>query len=110
DVILEMLANVNLQKDIDAVARFGRIVIIGNRGSIEINRHRTTGQDASIIGLALWNASPAELASIMAALTAGLTNGTLRPVVGREFKLADASAAQNAVVEPGAYGKIGLVP
>jgi NADPH2:quinone reductase len=110
DVILEMLANVNLQKDIDAVARFGRIVIIGNRGTIEINPRGTMGKDASIIGLALWNASPAELASIMAALTAGLANGTLRPVVGREFKLADAAAAQKAVLEPGSYGKIVLVP
>jgi NADPH:quinone reductase len=110
DVILEMLANVNLQKDLDVVARFGRIVIIGNRGTIEINPRGTMGKDASIIGLALWNASAGELASIMAALTAGLANGTLRPVVGREFKLADAAAAQQAVLEPGAYGKIVLVP
>jgi NADPH2:quinone reductase len=110
DVILEMLANVNLQKDLDVVARFGRIVIIGNRGTIEINPRGTMSKDASITGLALWNASPGELASIMAALTAGLANGTLRPVVGREFKLADAAAAQKAVLEPGAYGKIVLVP
>ena len=110
DVILEMVANVNLQKDIDVVARFGRIVIIGNRGTIEINPRGTMGKDASITGLALFNASAAELASIMAALTAGLANGTLRPVVGREFKLADAAAAQKAVLEPGAYGKIVLVP
>jgi NADPH:quinone reductase len=110
DVILEMLANVNLQKDLDVIARFGRIVIIGNRGTIEINPRGTMGKDASITGLALWNASPAELASIMAALTAGLANGTLRPVVGREFKLADAAAAQQAVLEPGAYGKIVLLP
>jgi NADPH2:quinone reductase len=110
DVILEMLANVNLQKDLDVVARFGRIVIIGNRGTIEINPRGTMGKDATITGLALWNASAAELASIMAALTAGLANGTLRPVVGREFKLADAAAAQKSVLEPGAYGKIVLVP
>ena len=110
DVIIEMLANVNLQKDLDVVARFGRIVIIGNRGAIEINPRGTMGKDASITGLALWNASAAELASIMAALTAGLANGTLRPVVGREFKLADAAAAQKAVLEPGAYGKIVLLP
>jgi NADPH2:quinone reductase len=109
DVILEMLANVNLQKDLDVVARFGRIVVIGNRGTTEINPRGTMGKDASIIGLVLWNASAAELASIMAALTAGLANGTLRPVVGREFKLADAAAAQRAVLEPGAYGKIVLV-
>src|SRR5690349_17943551 len=58
DVILEMLANVNLQKDLDVVARFGRIVIIGNRGTIEINPRGTMSKDATISGLALWNASP----------------------------------------------------
>jgi NADPH2:quinone reductase len=110
DVILEMLANVNLAKDIDVVARFGRIVVIGNRGSIEINPRGTMGKDASIHGLSLWNASPAELGEIMAAISAGLANGTLRPVVGKEFPLADAAAAHKAVLEPGAYGKIVLVP
>jgi NADPH:quinone reductase len=110
DVILEMLANVNLGKDIDLVARFGRIVVIGNRGSIEINPRGTMGKDASIHGLSLWNATPAELASIMAAISAGLANGTLRPVVGKEFPLAQAAAAHTAVLEPGAYGKIVLVP
>ncbi len=110
DVILEMLANVNLGKDIDLIARFGRIVIIGNRGAIEINPRGTMGKDASIHGLALWNAAPAEIGSIMAALTAGLANGTLKPVVGRELPLAQAAAAHTAVLEPGAYGKIVLVP
>jgi len=110
DVILEMLANVNLQKDLDVVARFGRIVIIGNRGTIEINPRGTMSKDATISGLALWNASPPEVASIMAALSAGLANATLRPVVGRELPLAQAAAAHQAVLEPGAYGKIVLVP
>jgi NADPH2:quinone reductase len=110
DVILEMLANVNLQKDLDVVARFGRIVVIGNRGTIEINPRDAMSKDAAIFGLSLWNAAPAELAAIMAALTAGLANGTLRPVVGREFPLAEAAAAQTAVLEPGAYGKIVLAP
>jgi NADPH2:quinone reductase len=45
-----------------------------------------------------------------AALGAGLANGTLRPVVGRELPLAEAAAAHRTVLEPGAYGKIVLVP
>jgi NADPH2:quinone reductase len=110
DVILEMLANVNLQKDLDMVAKFGRIVIIGNRGTVEINPRGTMAKDAAIHGLVLWNATPTEMASILTALTAGLANGTLRPVVGRELPLAEAAAAHQAVLEPGAYGKIVLVP
>ena len=110
DVILEMLANVNLQKDIDVVARFGRIVVIGNRGTIEINPRGTMGKDAAIFGLALWNAAPEEMASIHAAIGAGLANGTLRPVVGQELPLKEAARAHEAVLKPGAYGKIILIP
>jgi NADPH:quinone reductase len=110
DVVLEMLANVNLQKDLGIIAMGGRIVVIGNRGTIEINPRGAMGKDASITGLSLFNSSPAELAAIMAALTAGLANGTLRPVVGRELPLAQAAAAHKAVLEPGAYGKIVLAP
>src|SRR5438093_1535329 len=110
DVILEMLANVNLQKDIDVVARFGRIVIIGNRGAIEINPRGTMGKDAAIFGLALWNAAPEEMASIHAGLGAGLANGTLRPVVGQELPLKEAARAHEAVLKSGAYGKIVLIP
>ncbi len=110
DVIIENLANVNLQKDLDVVARLGRIVVVGNRGTIEINPRGTMTKDVTITGFVLWNATAAEKASIHAALVAGLANGTLRPVVGQEIELADAPRAHQAVLEPGAYGKIVLVP
>jgi NADPH:quinone reductase len=56
------------------------------------------------------NTPPAELASIHAALVAGLEDGTLRPVVAKEFPLAEAEEAHRAVIKPGALGKIVLVP
>lgn len=110
DVVLEMLANVNLGKDLTLLARGGRVVVIGNRGTVEIDPRATMGRDASILGMVLMNASRQELASIHAALVAGLENGTLRPVVGKEFPLKDASSAHQAVMEAGAYGKIVLIP
>jgi len=110
DVIMEMLANVNLAKDLDAIARYGRIVVIGNRGAIEINPRATMTKDVAIVGLSLFNASLEERASIHAALGAGLANGTLRPVVGQEVPLKDAPRAHEAVLKPGAYGKIVLIP
>ena len=109
DVILEMLANVNLRADLDVVAMRGRIVIVGNRGSIEINPRATMNKDAAILGMALFHASPAQLAGIHAALVEGLRNGTLRPVIGQELPLADASRAHQAVIEDSHYGKIILV-
>jgi NADPH2:quinone reductase len=110
DVILEMLANVNLATDLDVVARYGRIVVIGNRGTIEINPRAAMTKDSAIYGVALWNATPAQVASIHAALGAGLANRTLRPVVGRELPLGDAARAHVAVLERGAHGKIALIP
>jgi NADPH2:quinone reductase len=110
DVILEMLANINLAKDLTALAQFGRVVVIGNRGTIEINPRDAMGRDASILGMTFFNTSEQERASIYAALFAGLENGTLRPVVGQEIPLAEAPRAHVAVMEPGAYGKIVLIP
>lgn len=110
DVVLEMLANVNLGKDLTLLARGGRVVVIGSRGTVEIDPRATMGRDASILGMTLLNASRQELASIHAALVAGLENGTLRPVVGKEFPLKDAPSAHQAVMEAGAYGKIVLIP
>lgn len=109
DVIIEMLANVNLARDLTALNRYGRVVIIGNRGTVEINPRETMSRDAAILGMTLFNVPPAELQSIHAALYAGLENGTLRPVVGQEFALPDAAAAQLAVMAPGKLGKIVLV-
>jgi NADPH2:quinone reductase len=110
DVVLEMLANVNLGKDLNILAPAGRVVVIGSRGTVEIDPRATMGKDAAILGMSLLIAPAADLARIHAALVAGLENGTLRPPVGREMSLADAAAAHRAVMEPGAYGKIVLLP
>jgi NADPH2:quinone reductase len=110
NVILEMLANVNLGKDLTVLAQGGRVVIIGSRGPVEINPRDLMAREASVLGMVLFNVSANELAGIHAALVAGLENGTLRPVVGREFPLAEASRAHQAVMEPGALGKIVLIP
>ena len=108
DVILEMLANVNLNRDLGLLARKGRVIVIGNRGTIEIDPRQTMARDADIRGMTLFNTSPAEMAEIHAALGAGLANGTLRPVVGREFALEEAPLAHVTVMSPGAHGKIVL--
>ncbi len=110
DIILEMLANVNLGKDLPLLARHGRVIVIGSRGNVEITPRELMKRDADIRAMTLFNATDDELAGIHAALAAGLENGTLRPVVGREMKLSDAAKAHVAVLEPGAYGKIILVP
>jgi len=109
DVILEMLANVNLGKDLTLLAWDGRVAVIGNRGTVEINPRDAMSRNAAIFGVVLANLAAKDWAAIHAALGAGLANGTLRPVVNREFPLGEAAAAHQAVMEPGASGKIVLV-
>ena len=110
DIILEMLANVNLDRDLDLVAPGGRIVVVGNRGRVEIDARKVMRTNAVITGLILFQASVAEMAGIHAGIRAGLENGSFTPVVGREMPLAEAARAHAAVLEPGALGKIVLVP
>ena len=110
NVIIEMLANVNLDKDLGLLARHGRVVVVGNRGRIEIDARQTMAKDAAILGMTMANTTAEDRARIHAALVAGLESGTLRPVVGREFALKDAAQAHVAVMEPGAHGKIVLTP
>jgi len=109
DIVLEMLANVNLSADLKLLAIDGRVIIIGNRGEITINPRDLMLRRASARGFTLWAITPAEEAEIHAGLIAGLENGTLRPVVGKELPLADAVRAHKEILEPGASGKIVLV-
>ena len=110
ELILEMLANVNLAADMDLAAKFGRIVIIGNRGEVTINPRVTMMKELDIRGIALWNATAEQVAPMMAGILNGVAEGAVRPIIGREMPLAEAAAAHVAVLEPGAYGKIVLVP
>jgi len=110
DIILEMLANVNLGTDLKLLAMNGRVIIIGNRGEITINPRDLMARRASARGFTLWAITPEEEADIHAGLIAGLENGTLRPVVGKELPLAEAPRAHKEILEPGASGKIVLVP
>jgi NADPH:quinone reductase len=110
DVILEMLSNVNLGKDLTLLAKGGRVAVIGSRGPVEINPRDAMSRDAVILGVMLGNASEKERAGIHAALDAGLENGTLRPIIRKELPLAEAAQGHKAVSEPGASGKIVLIP
>jgi NADPH2:quinone reductase len=112
DVILEMLANVNLGKDLTVLAPAGRVVIIGSRGPATIDPRETMSRDAAILGMSLFNATPAELKSIHSALYAGLANGTLHPLVGKELPLVDAATAHTEIMDEGGHvpGKIVLTP
>jgi len=109
DIILEMLANKNLGADLKLLAP-GE-----SRGDRKPRRgdHQPTGHDGQ--GCRdLRNASlehrGAGCGFSPCRPCGGNGNGTLRPVIGAEMPLADAPRAHRAVLQPGAFGKIVLVP
>jgi NADPH2:quinone reductase len=110
DVILEMLANVNLAQDLKLLAQYGRVIVIGNRGDVTINARDLMARRSSVLGFTLWATTEAETADIHAGLFAGLANGTLTPIVGKKIPLAEAARAHKEVLAPGASGQIVLIP
>ena len=110
DVIIEMLANVNLERDFESLAMFGRIVVVGNRGSIQFTPRLAMTKDATIYGMSLFNAPPDDLSEIHAAIVDGLSRGAIDPAVGESIPLSEAPRAHHQVIENKASGKIVLIP
>jgi len=110
DLVLEMLANVNLGRDLKLLANRGCVVVIGSRGDVTVTPRDLMARRASVHGLMLWRITDAEEREIIAGITAGLENGTFRPVVSKELPLSEAPRAHNEVLQSGATGKIVLVP
>jgi NADPH2:quinone reductase len=108
EVILEMLANENLGRDLKILAPGGRVVVIGSRGTVEIDPRDAMFREAAIFGMRLRNLPKEEYLKIHSELGKGFRQGSLRPVVGKEFPLAEAARAHRAVMTPPAYGNIVL--
>jgi NADPH2:quinone reductase len=109
DLIIEMLANVNLDHDLDLLALGGTIVIIGSRGRIEIDPRKTMGKETNIAGVTLWGGGDAPIRRALAGIVALLARKALTPVVGSEVPLREAARAHKEVMENGSAGKIVLI-
>ncbi|REJ79008.1 MAG: NADPH:quinone reductase [Acidobacteria bacterium] len=110
EIILEMLANKNLVADFRALAKFGRITVIGSRGSLEFDPRLMMTNEATLRGMSLFNAPDQAMEEIHSEIGKGLSEGYLDPVIGKAFSLEDAAEAHRHVIENKAYGKIVLHP
>jgi NADPH2:quinone reductase len=110
DIILEMKAQTNLAKDLEIMAMGGRIVVVGCRGTIEINPRLAMIRDVSIIAMITTNATETEMAEIHAAIENGLKNHTLQPVIANELPLEQAPKAHQDIIQADSHGKIVLIP
>ena len=110
DLILEMLANVNLGKDLTVLAKHGRVVVVGSRGKVELDPRDTMSREADIRGMTLMAATTDELQSAHAYIRAGLEPKTLNPIIDKELPLAHAAQAHVDVLKGDSHGKIVLMP
>jgi NADPH:quinone reductase-like Zn-dependent oxidoreductase len=108
DVIIEFLANVNLAVDLEILAPYGRIVVVGNRGSLDFSPRLAMIKEADILGMALWNARPAEYSESLSAIGAFLESGVLQPRIGGTLPLDKAGEAHDHLMNKKAQGKIVL--
>lgn len=110
DIILEMLANVNLGEDLKLLAPGGRVVVIGSRGTVEIDPRDLMARDARIFAVAVLRISSEEKTRIQDRLREGFEKGELTPIIGAVLPLQEAPQAHRQIMERPAYGKIVLMP
>ncbi|KAJ8357551.1 hypothetical protein SKAU_G00203450 [Synaphobranchus kaupii] len=109
NVIVEMLANVNLSKDLQMLTYGGRVTIVGSRGPVKIDPRDTMLKESSIIGVALLTSTKEEKAECAAALFTGKDSDWLKPVIGPQYTLDRASQAHEDIINSsGATGKMVL--
>ena len=110
NLILEMLANVNLGKDLTVLAKFGRVVVIGSRAKVEIDPRDTMSRDADIRGMTIMNLSDQDYEAIQTGIVAAVEQGKLKPIIDMKLPLAEAARAHQLVMEGESHGKIVLIP
>jgi NADPH:quinone reductase len=105
DLVIEMLANQNLEADGSLLADRGRVVVVGSRGSIMFTPRLLMQREAEVRGMALWNMTGEETAEALGGVSRLLADKAIRPATGSVFDLADAAAAHTHIMSAPANGK-----
>jgi NADPH2:quinone reductase len=115
DVVLEMTGGPAFDASLAALAPFGRLVTYGMASRVPptpVNPAELMGRSRAVIGFWLVHCAtrPGMLADAMDGLFGMVRAGTLRPVVGGEFPLAEARRAHEDLLARRSTGKLVLVP
>lgn len=116
DVVLDVIGAAYLERNVEALATGGRLVVIGlqkgRRGEIDLRALLT--KRATVTGATLRARPLAEKSQIVAEVREHVwplvADGRVRPVVHQELRLADAARAHELLDTGGAFGKVLLVP
>lgn len=105
DVIIEFLANANLETDSQVIAEEGRIIVVGSRGTIEFTPRNLMSNDATVTGMALTSPKKEHMVEISHGVTALVETGFLKPVIGDRFTLDEAKEAHDHLMESSGNGR-----
>lgn len=108
DVIIEMLANQNLETDMEIANKGARLVILGSRGTIQIDPRHTMTKGLAILGMSAINLDAAETATAYDALTKLVNEGEIFPLVGDVLPLEQAMLAHEQILTKKGNGKLVL--
>jgi putative PIG3 family NAD(P)H quinone oxidoreductase len=115
DVILDIMGAAYLDRNVDALATGGRLVIIGMQGGAkaELNIGKLLAKRASVAATTLRSrpvTGPGSKSDIVAEVVANVwpmvADGRVRPIIGAEFPVQEAQAAQQMLDSGEVSGKI----
>lgn len=115
DVILDIIGAAYLDRNVDALANDGRLVIIGMQGGVkaELNIGKLLAKRAGILATALRSRpvdGPGGKTDIVARVVDDVWpmvgDGLVRPVIGAEFPMAEAQAAHELLASGDVSGKV----
>jgi len=109
DVIVEHLANINLGHDLQMLKSGARVMVVGCRGTVNINPRHLMPIEASISGVALGASTKADWVEMGAAIVAGMEAGWVSPVINQEYSMDEVQQIHHDIMHSkGAKGKLVL--
>ncbi|UQX11130.1 NAD(P)H-quinone oxidoreductase [Candidatus Mycobacterium methanotrophicum] len=117
DVILDIIGAAYLDRNLDALASDGQLIVIGMQGGIkgELNLGKLVGKRARVIGTALRGrpvTGPSGKSAVVEAVTASvwpmIADGRVRPVIGAHLPIQQAAQAHQLLSSGAVAGKIVL--
>ncbi|ORB84711.1 NAD(P)H-quinone oxidoreductase [Mycobacterium kansasii] len=115
DVILDIMGAAYLDRNIDALATDGQLVVIGMQGGVkaELNLGKLLTKRARIIGTTLRarpvtgpNGKSAIASAVTASVWPMIANDRVRPVIGTRLPIQQAAQAHQLMLSGKTYGKI----
>lgn len=118
DVILDIMGAAYLDRNLDALAPDGRLVIIGMQGGIkgDLSIGKLIGKRLRVIGTALRgrpvggaNGKSAIVDAVVASVWPMIGDGLVRPIIGARYPVEQAAEAHRALAAGETFGKVLLI-